>query len=237
MVVFPDQSGSPLDTAAKSDVSTGGLPVVPWIRSGRAAKLTNNWRAVMPDMTYSKTGKRLCRLSNAAARRYTLRSFGAHAHAVMLRIVCYVRQSGLDKPFLELITAKVSGNINHPYSGALGQDLHSVPWTKKQSTFVFWTGQTIHSGEREQAALERAEALMRRRAVAIATTAEDRVRRYFAHKQHVDLTITVITASEWNRFVVTFGRFILDVREPSRSTRTTQFQSEKQSNRHAHESS
>jgi alkylhydroperoxidase family enzyme len=149
----------------------------------------------------------------AEAQRQTLRSIGPQAHAAMRRLDDYVRQCGLETSLLGLVKIRVSEINNCPRPSKYTENAHAAEETEQQLHDLSAWQQLPFFTDRERAALEWSEALMRNLGVHLPPAIEERARRQFAHKELVDLTIAVIAIDGWNRLMTAFGSAVFESRD------------------------
>ena len=127
------------------------------------------------------------------------------AFQAMLGMENYVRQCGLENSLLELVKTRVS-QIN---GCAYCLDMHTkdarAAGETEQRLYLLpaWRETTFYS-ERERAALAWAEAVTQLAGHEVPDELYDEVRRQFAEKGIVDLTLAIIAINGWNRLAVPF---------------------------------
>ena len=118
----------------------------------------------------------------------------------------YLRQSGLEKPLLELVKMRAS-QIN---GCAYCLDIHSkdarAAGETEQRLYLLnaWREAENFYTERERAALEWTESLTLISQNHVPDDVYNRVREHFTEEEIVRLTIAVIAINGWNRIAISF---------------------------------
>ncbi len=127
------------------------------------------------------------------------------AGKAMLGLEHYVRDSGLERPLLELVKMRASQLNGCAYC----LDMHSkdarAAGESEQRLYVLpaWREAPFYS-PRERAALAWTEALTLISATDITDELYAATREHFSEKELVDLTMAVITINGWNRLSIAF---------------------------------
>lgn len=125
------------------------------------------------------------------------------AYKAMLALETYVRQSGLERPLLELVRMRAS-QIN---GCAYCIDMHSkdarAAGESEQRLYELdaWRETPFYT-ERERAALEWTEAVTLVHQGHVPDEVYESVRKLFSEKELVDLTAAVVTINAWNRIAI-----------------------------------
>lgn len=127
------------------------------------------------------------------------------AFEAMRGLGSYVRQSGLEPSLLELVRTRAS-QVNHcaycldmhtKDAGAAGESEPRLYSLSAWRETPFYT-------ERERAALSWTEAVTRIADRSVPDELYQEARRYFTEKELVDLTMTVVAITGWNRLAISF---------------------------------
>lgn len=127
------------------------------------------------------------------------------AYKAQATIEQYVRNSGLEKPLLELVKLRAS-QINQC---AFCIDMH---WKDARAAgeteqrlygLIAWREAPYYT-DRERAALEWTEAVTVLTNSFVPDAAYDAVRSHFNEKELVDLTMAIVAINGWNRLCVSF---------------------------------
>lgn len=125
------------------------------------------------------------------------------AYKAMMALETYVRQSGLERPLLELVRMRAS-QIN---GCAYCIDMHSkdarAAGESEQRLYELdaWRETPFYT-ERERAALEWTEALTLVHQGHVPDEVYESVRKHFSEKELVDLTAAVVAINAWNRIAI-----------------------------------
>jgi AhpD family alkylhydroperoxidase len=139
------------------------------------------------------------------SQRQDYKSVAPEAYAAMLGVETYVRNSGIEKPLLELVKTRAS-QIN---GCAYCLDMHTKDARaageseQRLYTLSAWR-ETPFFTDRERAALEWTEAVTQISGSHVSDALYERVRQYFGDKELVDLTMAVIAINGWNRLAIAF---------------------------------
>src|SRR5690348_9361772 len=128
------------------------------------------------------------------------------AYQAVYPLEIYVRQSGLEKPLLELVKMRAS-QIN---GCAYCLDMHSkdarAAGETEQRLYLLdaWRESPFYS-DRERAALAWTEALTRiSKTKDVPDALYDEMRKHFSDKELVDLSLAIIAINGWNRLAIPF---------------------------------
>ena len=138
-------------------------------------------------------------------QRQDYKTVAPEAYAAILGVETYVRNSGIEKPLLELIKTRTS-QIN---GCAYCLDMHTkdaraaCETEQRLYTLSAWR-ETPFFTDRERAALEWTEAVTQISGNHVSDALYERVRQYFGDKKLVDLTLAVIAINGWNRLAIAF---------------------------------
>lgn len=127
------------------------------------------------------------------------------AIAALRRLEAYVRQSGLEKPLLELVKLRAS-QIN---GCAYCIDMHTkdarAAGETEQRLYALsaWEEAPFYT-ERERAAMAWTETVTLVSETHIPDEAYEEVRRHFSEKETVDLTLAIVAINGWNRLAIGF---------------------------------
>ena len=139
-------------------------------------------------------------------KRIDLSRVGHGAFGAMYALEQHVRQSGLEKPLLELVRLRVSYMNRCAYcvdmhtkdaraEGETEQRLFAVPVWRETPFFT----------PRERAALEWAELTTAIGAQGVSDEAFASARTEFGEEELVELTMAVIAINGWNRLAISFA--------------------------------
>jgi AhpD family alkylhydroperoxidase len=125
--------------------------------------------------------------------------------AAMSALEAYARQTGFERPLLELVKLRAS-LIN---GCAYCVDMHtkmarSLSETEQRLYAVSVWRDTPYYSERERAALAWTEAVTLISVDGVPDDVYELVRRYFTEKEIVDLTLAIVAINGWNRLAVAF---------------------------------
>lgn len=125
--------------------------------------------------------------------------------AAMSALEAYERQTGFERPLLELVKLRAS-LIN---GCAYCVDMHtkvarSLGETEQRLYAVSLWRETPYYSERERAALAWTEAVTLIGVDHVPDDVYDLVRRQFSEKEIVDLTLAIVAINGWNRLAVAF---------------------------------
>lgn len=131
----------------------------------------------------------------------------AHGQALqaMYGLEKYIRESGLERPLLELVKTRAS-QIN---GCAFCIDMHTKDARAAGETeqrlygLSAWREAPFYS-DRERAALEWTEELTRIAKTDVADDLYNRVRQHFSEEDLVKLTMAIVTINGWNRIAISF---------------------------------
>lgn len=127
------------------------------------------------------------------------------AYQAMLGLETYVRQSGLERPLLELVKMRAS-QIN---GCAYCLDMHSKDARAAGETeqrlygLNAWEESPFYS-DRERAALAWTEAVTLVSKGHVPDEAYEEARKQFSEKELLDLTMAVVAINGWNRLSIAF---------------------------------
>src|SRR5450759_75164 len=138
-------------------------------------------------------------------QRQDYKTIAPEAYAAMLEVETYVRNSGLEKPLLELVKTRASQMNGCAYcldmhtkdARAAGETEHRLYTLSAWRETPFFT-------DRERAALEWTEAVTQISGNHVSDALYERVRQYFGDKELVNLTTAVIAINGWNRLAIAF---------------------------------
>lgn len=130
----------------------------------------------------------------------------------------YVRESGLERPLLELLKLRASQLNGCAYC----LDMHSKDALAAGETpqrlilLDAWREAPCYS-PRERAALAWTEAVTRIGDAGVSDGLRDQTRQQFSDRELVDLTMAVIAINGWNRLAIGFGADVGSYRVPTRA--------------------
>ncbi|MEO8584710.1 MAG: carboxymuconolactone decarboxylase family protein [Acidobacteriota bacterium] len=123
----------------------------------------------------------------------------------MLGLEKYVRASGLEHELLELVKVRASQINGCAYCLDMHtKDARAAGETEQRLYAVAAWQETPFFSERERAALAWTEAVTRVGETHVSDELYDEVRRHFAEKELVDLTLAVVVINGWNRLAIAF---------------------------------
>jgi AhpD family alkylhydroperoxidase len=127
------------------------------------------------------------------------------AYAAMLGVETYVRNSGLEKPLLELVKTRASQINGCAYCLDMHtKDARAAGETEQRLYTLSAWRETPFFTDRERAALEWTEAVTQISSSHVSDALYNRVHQYFDDKELVDLTMAVIAINGWNRLAIAF---------------------------------
>lgn len=128
------------------------------------------------------------------------------SYAAMAGVGRYVRQTGLDRTLVELVTIRAS-QINRC---AFCIDMHTLDARAAGETeqrlhlLAAWREAPFYT-PRERAALEYTEALTLVATEGVSDALMERVREHFTDEEVVALTMAVVAINGWNRMMIAFA--------------------------------
>jgi len=139
------------------------------------------------------------------SQRLNYYEMNSEAIKPMLALERYVRNSGLEKPLLELVKLRAS-QIN---GCAYCLDMHTkdarAGGETEQRLYLLsaWREAPFYT-ERERAALEWTEAVTLVSATQVPDEVYEKVRPYFSPEELLNLTMAIIAINGWNRLAISF---------------------------------
>src|ERR1039457_637684 len=152
-------------------------------------------------------------------QRQDYKTVAPEAYAAMLGVETYVRNSGIEKPLLELVRTRASqlngcGYCLHTHT----EDARAAGETAQRLYTLSAWRETPFFTDRERAALEWTEAGTQISDNHVSDALYERVRQYFSEKELVDLTMAVIAINGWNRLAIAF-QSVPGIYQPSQKRR------------------
>jgi len=151
-------------------------------------------------------------------KRIDLATAGAGVYKMMLGLEQYARESGLERPLLELVKLRASYINGCAYcidmhtkdaraAGETEQRLYAVPvWPETP----FYT-------PRERAALAWTEAVTRISRDGVPDDVYNEATAQFTDKELADLTLAIVTINGWNRLAIAFHAEVGNYQPPAKS--------------------
>lgn len=139
-------------------------------------------------------------------RRIDYKRIAPGAYAAMAGVGRYVRQTGLERSLVELVTIRAS-QINQC---AFCIDMHTQDARAEGETeqrlylLAAWREAPFYT-PRERAALEYAEALTLVASGGVPDALMERVREHFTDEEVIALTMAVVAINGWNRMMIAFA--------------------------------
>ena len=138
-------------------------------------------------------------------QRQDYKTVAPEAYAAILGVETYVRNSGIEKPLLELVKARASQINGCAYCLDMHtKDARAAGETEQRLYTLSAWRETSFFTDRERAALEWTEAVTQISGNHVSDALYERVRQYFGDKELVDLTMAVIAINGWNRLAIAF---------------------------------
>lgn len=118
-----------------------------------------------------------------------------------------VRQSGLEKPLLELVKLRASQINGCAYCIDMHtKDARLAGETEQRLYLVSAWREAPFYTDRERAALEWTEAVTRISPQSVSDALFQLVRHHFSEKELIDLTLAIVSTNAWNRLAISFRR-------------------------------
>jgi AhpD family alkylhydroperoxidase len=119
----------------------------------------------------------------------------------------YVKQSGLEPGFLDLVKTRVSQMNGCAYCLDMHtKDARARGETEQRLYALGAWHETPFFSERERAALAWAETVTRVAETHVPDEAFEHARQHFTEKELVDLTLAIIAINGWNRMAIAFRK-------------------------------
>jgi AhpD family alkylhydroperoxidase len=138
-------------------------------------------------------------------QRQDYKTIAPEAYAAMLEVETYARNSGLEKPLLELVKTRASQINGCAYCLDMHtKDARAAGETEQRLYTLSGWRETPFVADRERAALECTEAVTQIGSNHVSDALYERVRQYFGDKELIDLTMAGIAINGWNRLAIAF---------------------------------
>jgi AhpD family alkylhydroperoxidase len=152
-------------------------------------------------------------------QRQDYKTVAPEAYAAMLGVETYVRNSGIEKPLLELVRTRASQINGCAYCLDMHtKDARAAGETEQRLYTLSAWRETPFFTDRERAALEWTEAVTQISGNHVSDALYERVRQYFGDKELVNLTMAVIAINGWNRLAIAF-QSVPGIYQPSQKRR------------------
>jgi AhpD family alkylhydroperoxidase len=150
--------------------------------------------------------------------RINVAQAGAGAFKMMAGLEAYVRNSGLERPLIELVKLRASYINGCAYCIDMhSKDARAAGETEQRLYAVPVWHETPFYTPRERAALAWTEAVTRIADDGVPDDVYNEATAQFTEKELADLTMAVVTINGWNRFSVAFRSEVGTYQPPAKS--------------------
>lgn len=137
--------------------------------------------------------------------RVDLNQIGSAARNAMLGLEKFVRESGLEKPLLELVRLRASQINGCAYCIDMHtKDARADGESEQRLYAVTAWRETPFFSPRERAALEWTEAVTQISSSHAPDDVFERVKKQFSESELVNLTMAIVAINGWNRLAISF---------------------------------
>lgn len=137
--------------------------------------------------------------------RVDLNQIGSAARNAMLGLEKFVRESGLEKPLLELVRLRASQINGCAYCIDMHtKDARAAGESEQRLYAVTAWRETPFFSPRERAALEWTEAVTQISSSHAPDDVFERVKKQFSESELVNLTMAIVAINGWNRLAISF---------------------------------